>query len=161
MIQTFKLLDEDRVAIGIAGYVAHLLLGHPAATPREIIGLGNALLALERMPRTTPGVQAEFGVTYQYGDDDFREMRYILFRISEEAFEISRGGSQYDRSVGSDSISLPGWLIEIGGYRCTECDLYQLEDEVCEFINLGARTSVMCESAVNIDDLDKIVDEEE
>jgi len=155
MIPNFELLDEDFEAIAIAGNVAHSLLRHPAITPRQVIGLGNALFALGRLPRSTPGVQVDFGLVWRDDDEEFSEMRFITFRISEEDFEISRGGSVYDRRVGSDTISQPGWHIEIGGYRCTECELYQLENEVCEFINLGANPSVTCESTINLDDFEE------
>ena len=69
-------------------------------------------------------------------------MRYIDFRISESAFEISQGGSVYDKTVGRDSFSEPGWLIEIGGYRSTECELYNLEESIEEYLNLGAEITV-------------------
>ena len=73
-------------------------------------------------------------------------LRYITFRISESAFEISIGGSVYDSAVGSDSFSDPGWLVEAGGYRETECELYELEGSIVEYLNLGAKITVSDES---------------
>jgi hypothetical protein len=75
-------------------------------------------------------------------------MRYIDFRISEGAFEISKGGSVYDKAVGSDSFSEPGWLVEVGGYRGAECDLYYLQDSIDEYWNLGAEISTSDESEI-------------
>ena len=153
MNEKFPLLKEDFEAVEIATNVANLLLRHPAITPKEIIGLGYGLYALGRLPLATPGVRVEFGAAYRFGDDDFSETRYIHFEISEDIFEISRGGSVYERLVGSDSFSDPSWLVELGGYRSTECELYNLEDEVRELLDLGAKPSVSCESAVGIDEL--------
>ena len=75
-------------------------------------------------------------------------MRYIDFRISESAFEISKGGSVYDKAVGGDSFSEPGWVVEAGGYRSAECDLYDLENSIAEYLNLGAEISVSDESEI-------------
>ena len=51
------------------------------------------------------------GIVYRNGTEEFSEMRYITFRISEDTFEISKGSSVYDKTVGSDSFSDPGWLV--------------------------------------------------
>jgi len=75
-------------------------------------------------------------------------MRYIDFVISESVFEISKGGSVYDKEVGSDSYSEPGWVVEAGGYRNTECDLYHLEDSITEYLNLGAEISASDDSEI-------------
>lgn len=108
----------------------------------------NALYALERLPLVTLGSFSEFGIAYRAGTEEFSEMRYIDFRISESAFEISEGGSVYDKAVGSDSFSEPGWVVEVDGYRSAECDLYNLEDSIAEYLNLGAEISVSDESEI-------------
>jgi hypothetical protein len=113
-----------------------------------IVGLGKALYALERLPLVTPGSYSEFGIVYREGDEEFSEMRYITFRISEAAFEISMGGSVYDKAVGSDSFSDPGWVVEAGGYRETECEIRGLEELVTEYLNLGAKITVSDESEI-------------
>ena len=41
-----------------------------------------------------------FHIIYRSGTDEFEEMRYITFRISDSSFEISKGGSVYDCAVG-------------------------------------------------------------
>lgn len=145
-MEEFKLTDDDYYAIDIAKNIAHRLLKNPRITPLQVVGLGNALYALERLPLVTPGSSCEFGIVYQVGTEELEEMRYILFRISESSFEISIGGSTYDESVGSDSFSEPGWLVEVGGYRETECDLYGLEEYIEEYLNLGAEITINDES---------------
>lgn len=100
------------------------------------------------MPLITPGSFCEFGIVYRAGSDDFKETRYIEFRISESDFEISQGGIVYDKAVGGDSYSDPGWLVEVGGFRDAECELYQLEDSISEYLNLGAKITVEDESEI-------------
>ena len=146
--EQFQLTDDDRYAVQIAMNVARRLLGDPQTSPIQVIGLGNALYALERLPAATPGACVEFGVEYRDGTEDFREMRYFNFRVSEFEFEIVRGGSVYDKAVGSDSFSEPGWHIELGGYQNNECELYSLEENVNEYLNPGAKVTVSDESEI-------------
>ena len=131
-MEEFELTDDDMHAIEIAKNVARRFLKLPNIAPTHIIGIGNALYALERLPKVTPGSFSEFGIVYRAGTDEFSEMRYIDFRISESEFEISKGGSVYDKAVGSDSFSEPGWSVEVGGYRSAECELYDLEDSIVD-----------------------------
>jgi hypothetical protein len=144
----FELNDDDLYAIDIAKNVARLLLKQPNVKPKQIIDIGNALYALERLPISTPGSSSAFGIVYRAGSEEFSEMRYIDFKIFEDSFEISMGGSVYDKAIGSDSFSEPGWYVEIGGYRNPECDLYDLEDSITEYLNLGAEISTDDESEI-------------
>lgn len=150
-MEKFELADEDYYAIDIAIKTARRFLKHPRITPRQVISLGIALYALERLPLVTPGAQAEFGIVYRAGTEEFNEMRYILFKISESDFEISKGGSCYDSSIGGDSFSEPGWLIDTDGSRETECELYGLEDRIEEYLNLGAEIEVSDESEIDFE----------
>lgn len=147
-MKEFELTDDDWYAILIATNTARRFLRSQSITPQQVIGLGNALYALERLPLVTPGSSCEFGIVYRAGSDDFKETRYIEFRISESDFEISQGGIVYDKAVGGDSYSDPGWLVEVGGYRNAECELYQLEDFISEYLNLGAEITVNDESEI-------------
>ena len=147
-MQEFELIDDDWYAIQIAINTARRFLKSQSITPQQVIGLGNALYALERLPLITPRSFCEFGITYRAGTEDFNEARYINFRVSESDFEISQGGSVYDKAVGGDSFSGPEWLVEVGGYRNTECELYQIEDSISEYLNLGAEITVSDESKI-------------
>ncbi len=147
----FELIEDDFQAIHVAQNVARLLLRHPSITPQQIIILGRALEALQRLPDVTPGIWIEYGARYRQGDAKFEEMKYCLFRISADEFEISRGGSTYDSSVGSDSFSRPGWLIGVDGYYERDCsDLYNLEGSVAEYVNLGGKIIIEDESECEI-----------
>jgi len=143
----FELIDEDYEAILVAKNVARHLLKQPRIAPEQIIILGKALHALECLPDFTPKTFIEFGVSYRNGDDRFEEMKYILFRISNNDFEISQGGSTYDSSVGGDTYSRPGWLLEVDGGNERDCDLSGIEEAVVEYINLGAKLVVNDEAA--------------
>ena len=152
--EEFKLKGDDRNAIDIAIRVARDFLKHPRIAPQQITALGNALYALERLPRVTLGASCEFGIVYRKGTPEFSEMRYVDFRISEHSFEICKGGSVYDKSIGSDSFSDPGWLVEVSGYRNAECDLYSLENSISEYLNLGANITVSDESDIDYEYVD-------
>jgi hypothetical protein len=147
-INEFKLTNDDRYAIECAINIARRFLKTPGLNASKIIGLGKALYALERLPKTTPGAYFEFGISYRAGTKESSEMRYVDFKITESSFEISKGGSVYDCDRGSDSFSDPGWLIQASGYRETECELYDLEDTILEYLNLGAEISVSDESDI-------------
>ena len=90
--------------------------------------MGMRFMPFERLPLITVGACCEFGIIYRSGTDEFEEMRYITFRISDSSFEISKGGSVYDCAVGGDSFSEPDWLIEVSGYRETEMELLTLKN---------------------------------
>lgn len=147
-MEQFELNDDDYSAIEIAKNTARRFLKDPRITPEQIIGIGKALYALEHLPLVTPDANSEFGIVYRAGDKEFSEMRYITFRISEDTFEISKGGSVYDKAVGSDSFTDQGWLVEVGGYRETECELHELEGAIIEYLNLGAKITVSDESEI-------------
>lgn len=130
---------SDQFAIDIAKSTAIKLMRHPRATKEQVVGLGLALYALQRLPKSTPAVQVTFGLSIrgstEYPDGtSYSEMYYIDFHISGIIFKISRGGSVDMYGQGSDAYSLPGWHLETNGFRETECDLVYLKDEVDELI---------------------------
>jgi hypothetical protein len=146
-MKEFKLIDEDYYAIEIAKNTARRLLSNPKITPKQIVGIGNALYALERMPLVTIGSHSEFSIGYRSGLEESSETKYITFSISESAFDISIGGS-VNQATSSDSFSEPGWTIEIDGCRNTECELYAVEDKISEYLNMGAEITVHDESEI-------------
>jgi hypothetical protein len=107
--EVFELNEDDRYAINLAIKTARQFLKHPEIKPLQVVGLGNAIYALERLPLATPRACTEFGIVYRDEEEDYVNMRYIQIRISYSNFEISVGGSVYDSSVGSDTFTDPGW----------------------------------------------------
>ena len=142
----FELTDDDMVAIDVATKTVKQFLRNEDLDARQIVGLGNALYALQRLPQVTDGAACEFGLIYRNAG----ESRYIEFEVSEHAFGISIGGSNYDPNVGSDSFSQPGWRVEVGGFR-EDSDsglLYSLFDQIYEYVCLGAEIVVRDESSI-------------
>lgn len=152
-MKQFELCDDDYYAVVISQNIAWHFLKHHKITPRQVIGLGNALYALERLPLVTVGVSCDFGIEYRACTEDFEEMRYISFRIYDYAFEIVQGGSAYEEGIGGDSFSKPSWVIEADGYRYrnTIIDLFELEDSVIEYLNMGAQVFVYDDSNINFE----------
>ncbi len=140
----FDLQDEDYCAILVAMNTARRLIRCPRIKPLQIIALGKALYALERLPESTSGIDVEFSITCRTGDENFHEMVYIDFIINEKFFEISKGGSVCEKSIGCDSYSWNIWYISNYGYDERTMELYHLEDMLLEYFNMGAK--------INIDD---------
>ena len=46
------------------------------------------------------------------------------------------------------SLSEPGWLIEVSGHRSAECEPYDIEDSIYEYLNLGAEITGSDESEI-------------
>jgi hypothetical protein len=147
-MKKFNLKEDDYFAIDIAKGVAFKFLQHPRITPQEIVRLKSAIDALEKLPDITPDIFIIFGVYYRVADEDWGEMRHIDFTVSEDSFRISIGGSVYSKDVGGDSFSSPGWTIETGGYREEGCELWTLEDDIVELLNLGAEVVISDESDI-------------
>ncbi len=145
----FDLDDDDVFAVEVAKNFARRLLRDPRATPIQIVGLGHALYALERMPTSTPGALTEFGTEYRRGDENFEEMKYITISISDEFFEISTGGSVNDSAVGGDSLSGPSWRVEVYGHKSCDLDLYDLENQIGALLKLRSRIEVEDESDID------------
>lgn len=148
-MQSFELTEEDKMAIELAKSTARLLLKQPSIEPLQIIGIGRALYALERLPLVTSGALCEFGIVYRAGTEDFSEMHHISFRVEEAEIAIGRGGSVYSKEVGSDSISEPGWRITIDGDRELGFDLGLLQATIDEYLAMGADIRVSDESAID------------
>ena len=87
-----------------------------------------------------PWVWVEFSACLRV-KADFKGTRYIEFRISEEVFEILRGG-YINTGAGWDSYSDTGWYFDVHGNRDAECQLWHLEDEVIDLLGLGAEIRV-------------------
>lgn len=137
---------SDEYAISIAIDFAKQLLQSPRITARQIIGLENALYALERLPISTLGANVEFGVVLSVNN----ETRYLSFLTTADMFQISRGGF-IDLGAGYDSYSYPGWHIEVGGFREVECNLCHLEDEFLTLLGCGATITVNDSSEIEYD----------
>ena len=151
----FEPTSDDEFAIAIATEAVQEILRNYPLSAQQVIGLGHALLGLERFPAIVNGLHVEFSVTIRAGDENFRETRYITFGIYESTFEMNRGGSVYEKAVGGDRYSEPGWQIDVlDSSRMFECDLWNVEHLVSEYLNSGASVEVSDESKIDSEDLD-------
>ena len=130
---------SDECAINTAIDVARRLMKVKNIKPKKIIGLANAIYALQRLPQNTPGADIEYSLVIEgsskYPDGSYTdETKYLSFHISDHLFLISRGG-YIDRGAGYDSFSNPGWHFEIDGFREAECNLWEVEDEALNMLS--------------------------
>lgn len=142
----FQLRGKDFVAIGAAKDVIQLFLSERHLSAAQVVGLGHALYALERLPDVTPGIYCDYGIFYHIGNEECGERRYISFLITEEAFEIGTGGSVYGpRRAGDECVAGPGWKIRIGGFSVDQSlgeELPELENRVRGHLDFGAEIQV-------------------
>ena len=148
----FELNEDDLYAVEVAQNVARRLMGHPGASGEQVAGLRHALQALERLPLATPGASYEYAVVYIGGNDEFRETTILEFKVSDNVFEISKGGVVYDKLVGNDTLPEKSWYIELSGAKLTDLDLTAVQDAVAQYLNLGAEIRVIDESEMDVDD---------
>jgi hypothetical protein len=153
--ESFQLNSEDYQAIEISRRIIKRILVRPNLTPRQIIGIGNFLFALDRLPLKTEGANTYIKIEHKDGDELFWEAKYFSFTIEENIFHIEVSGYVYDRSVGGDSISYPSWYVESEGGRDCDCDLDILEDDILEYMSLGVRISVEDASEIEYDSFEE------
>lgn len=117
------------------------LLKKPNLPANRVRDIGTVLFALERLPRSTPGVFVTIGPHYRFN----QESSYCDLCISETEFRLSQGGSMYDPAVGGDNYSSTVFEIDTSGYRSgsgedpTVIEWFNTFDEL---INLGATFDV-------------------
>lgn len=149
--EEFELEEEDWEAVQTAVNVARRMLRDPRIKPAEIVGLGRALYALERLPRVTPGVEVEFGVSYERDDGEYGDSKYVSCTVSDWILEITSGGSMWSKAVGSDSYTTQSWTCELGCGPEGWCNSGYIEDLVEELIEMGGQLSVTDNSSSDLE----------
>jgi hypothetical protein len=97
---SFPLTAED--ALKIKQIVALIRSSLAHMSPADIHVAAAVLLALERLPATTPGVQATFGFVQPNVDGNYS---WADIRFDEEGFRLSVGEHFYTPDVGGDTES--------------------------------------------------------
>ena len=93
--------------------VIHLVRSHlPSMSPDDLRAAASVLLALERLPATTPGVQITFGFAQPNTSGNFG---WADIEISENEFRLGVGEHFYDPSVGGDTESRTVFETQAGG----------------------------------------------
>lgn len=134
--QEYDLLEDEYGLISGATKLARALLKSPEATPEDIIGLGRALYALERLPKITPGISVEFGGSVSGGNSEYSESYSWYVAIRDDSLEFRTSGSCYDSAVGGDSLGSDRYEVYIDGDRDGNLDPYdwinEIDDIVCK-----------------------------
>jgi hypothetical protein len=132
-------LDEGGAEAEVLERLVRLLIAHPAATADNLRCLATSLEAIQALPASAPDIDVEFGVVLRVRiADGGSESSYRSIHINASVIEVTSGGSSYDPEVGGDRFSGPSWVAEIGRTPNGDLDLFRLEDEVKELLNLGA-----------------------
>lgn len=139
----FELTDDDVRMASIAINAVRRLLQNPQITPQDIIGLGNAIYAFERLPLVTPGAFSELRIIFRSGNKELSVMRCVSILISDSTFAISQEVREFCDDVFDYEYSASQWEVRLDGYRCAdETLLFTLFDDVNEYLEFGAEIIV-------------------
>ena len=145
----FELTDDDVRMVSIAINTVRRLLQNPQITAQDIIGLGNALYALERLPLVTPGAFSEFRIISLNGNEESSVMRYVSFLISDSTFTVSQENREFYDEVCDYRCSGPRWEVKLDGYRRAELSMvFSLVDDINEYLEFGAEIIVNDDSQI-------------
>jgi hypothetical protein len=84
----------------------------PSMRPGDLRAAASVLLALERLPATTPGVRVTFGFTQPNTDGNYG---WVDIEISEDEFRLGAGEHFYDPAVGGDTETRIVFEAQAGG----------------------------------------------
>lgn len=145
----FELTDDDVRMISIAINAVRRLLQNPQITSQDIIGLGNALYALERLPLVTPGAFSGFRIISCNVNEESSVMRYVSFLISDSAFTVFQEVREFYDEVCDYRFSGPRWEVKLDGYRrADEAMVFSLVDDINEYLEFGAEIIVNDDSQI-------------
>ena len=129
---TFKLDEEDEVAVRFAREILESLLHSNKIKSYNIISIGKGIVALDNLPYATP----DAGMIFTLSIRDYDSMRYMDLCITSEKISFGKGGSDYGPQ-GSDSFSDKVWGITTNGrYNYdSNYNIYELEAAFQNLIN--------------------------
>jgi hypothetical protein len=84
----------------------------PSMSPADLRAAASVLLALERLPATTPGVHVTFGFAQPNTDGNFG---WADIEISEDEFRLGTGEHFHDPAVGGDTETRTVFEAQAGG----------------------------------------------
>ena len=148
-MEKFELTDNDDRMVSIAIDTVRRLLQNLQITPRDIIGLGNAIYALDRLPRVTPGAFSELKIIFRSRDKELSVMRCVSILISDSTFAVSQEVGEFCDDVFDYEYSALQWEVRLDGNRRTdEALLFTLVDDVNEYLEFGAEIIVNDDSQI-------------
>ena len=151
MEDKFQLNQEDYQVIRIVRKYLRKVLKENELTPKQIIGFGNFLYALDKLPLKTPGIESYIQLTNQTKNGEFIVMKSYGFTLNEDIFHVDVSGYVKGPN-GGDSIGYPGWYLEADGGRETDAVIWELEDELSLLIHLGVEVTVEDSSAIEFEE---------
>ena len=104
----------------------------PAVKPADLIGLAHALFAIERLPKTTKGVNVEFGIKIRLGADNEGTELSCSVIIQENVYSFQ---STYRDLVSKDNRSDVVYEVDNAGYRNFTSDNEEAWHSVFQWFN--------------------------
>ena len=98
--------DTDLAFLSEVGRRLAPLAARPGLAPEKAKAIQRAVLALQKLPEMTPGIDIQIEVAHRMGDEEFNESYSYLVKLHQQGVEIGSSGTQYDAAAGSDSFSL-------------------------------------------------------
>ena len=101
------------------------LAARPGLAPETASVIERAVVALQKLPELTPGIDLQVEISHRMGDEEFNESYSYVVKVHQEGVEIGSSGTQYDAAVGSNSFDLesfkwyPDGRVEQEGNRDT------------------------------------------
>jgi hypothetical protein len=151
MKNEFQLNKEDYKVIRIVRKYLRKVLKENELTPKQIIGVGNFLYALDRLPLKTPGIESYILLTNQTKNGEFLVTKSYGFTLNEDTFHVDVSG-YVNSPNGGDSVGYAGWYVEADGGRDTDAVIWELEDELSLIIHLGVEVQVEDSSAIEYEE---------
>ena len=134
--------EEDQFAFHLGINVAELFILHPDIDKRKTTALQSAIVALRALPIFTQDFRCTFRVNHKVGDDNFGEVRFIEFEISELNYQIRTGNNVYAHSNLVDSNSEICFFVGSDTLHSEYYDLSRIEQTVLEYLQQGAEVVV-------------------
>ena len=98
--------DTDLAFLSEVGRRLAPLAARPGLAPEKAKAIQRAVLALQKLPEMTPGIDIQIEVGHRMGREDFNESYSYLVKLHQQGVEVASSGTQYDAAAGSNSFTL-------------------------------------------------------
>ncbi len=149
----FKLETVDYQAIQLAQTAVRKLLERFELKSREVVGIGNYLYALERLPLRTFGVDVSITVVEKIDSESRHFNRRISFRIDEGEFGIQLEDFE-DENSDEESFFWYLWIVDSNGERDTNYELAFFEDRLNKLLKEDIEIWVHDSSEIDFGEID-------
>ena len=98
--------ESDLAFLAEVGRRLAPLAARPGLVPEKAEVIERAVVALQKLPELTPGIDLQVEISHRMGDEEFNESYSYVVKVHQEGVEIGSSGTQYDAAVGSNSFDL-------------------------------------------------------